>query len=170
MDGESIDARTGLPVASVSAPPELEAWQEQFILGHNDEILRAIAAGEISFDFRPLLMTLAEIKEAFKEQFLGTLSRDDCEQVEDPRERFIVRLEASKPRKGRKGLAGAPEPVVFVVLELTTESLTQQLLIYESPIDVALGKGERVLLIPTGRHYFAYDLETTQKLCRYRIH
>src|SRR5688572_2947759 len=42
-----IDSRTGLPIAVISAPRELEARQAAFVRAFNDVILRGIESGEI---------------------------------------------------------------------------------------------------------------------------
>ena len=100
-----IDSQTGLPLAAAGAtPPELDtASQAAFVRGHNDEILRTVAVGDITRDFRRLLMTRKEVLEAFHDNTIGTLSLD-CPRIEDPHGTFFftLLLQMPKPRKSRK--------------------------------------------------------------------
>ena len=107
LDEEMIDSRTGLPVAGLSAPPELAAWQADYVRGFNEEMLRAVGSGQVTTDFRPLLMTREQIHEAFRDHTLGTLS-PDCPRLEDAGGRFILKLDVPKPRKASK--TGLPRP------------------------------------------------------------
>jgi hypothetical protein len=70
--GQYIDPGTGLPIVGVSGPPQLAAFNDGLMRGHNEAISAAIRAGEITVDFRPLLMS----RRALGESCLGTLSVD----------------------------------------------------------------------------------------------
>ena len=166
---ESIDSRTGLPVMTISSPRELQSWNESFARGNNDEILRAIRSGEIKRDFRPLQMTFSEVQHSLEREFLGTLS-SECPQLNDPRGRFAIRLQTPKPRKVAADSKTARDPLDWVVLEHAPNGPALQLLIYESPVHLALGRNGRVILMKTPHVYLVLDAETSQVLNRYRVH
>jgi hypothetical protein len=163
-----IDSRTGLPIAGLSAPPELAAWQADYVRGFNEEMLRAVGSGQVTTDFRPLLMTREQIHEAFRDHTLGTLS-PDCPRLEDAGGRFILKLDVPKPRKASK--TGLPRPArpPSVLISRPGGEPDKRLLYCEEPVDAALGQDGRVVLIKTCSHYLAYDEETTQILHRYPV-
>ena len=156
-----IDLETGLPIGTISGPRELEESNTEFIRGYNDEILVAIKAGKIKVDFRPLLMTYSEVKEAFQKCFLGTLSIENS-QIEDPSGRFVLRIKISKPRKNSKSLAW-----IFFDQKIGTQS--RDLFIFEPPEDVALGKHGQVFILKTKFLFLVYDVQTTLLLSRYPL-
>jgi hypothetical protein len=167
-DEEETDSYTGLPIATLSGPPELAASNEAFIRGFNDEIHRARSAGEFTIDFRPLLLSRGEVLEAFRTQRLGTLSLD-CRQIEDPRGRFIVKLQLPKPRKGRQRRTTRSEPLTWIVFVRAGARETHRLMLYDSPVEFALGRDGHVVLMKTTCLYLTFDAETTQDLQCFRL-
>jgi hypothetical protein len=63
---DPIDAATGLPIATVSVPPNLALRQNAFASAFNAEISRALMNGEIAVDFRPFLAPAADIVASLK--------------------------------------------------------------------------------------------------------
>jgi hypothetical protein len=59
-----IHEATGLPFVVTHATGRVRLKQEAFIRGHNDEIYRALSAGEISVDFRPFLPRASKLSSA----------------------------------------------------------------------------------------------------------
>jgi hypothetical protein len=168
MDEDMIDSRTGLPLATLSAPPNLAAWQGAFVRGFNEAILRAVESGEVTRDFRPLLLTRKEVKDAFRDRPLGTLSLD-CRRLEDPNGRFVLHLDIPIPRKTSNRGAPRSEQPARILIDHTTGECDRTLLYYDAPVEVALGRDGRVVLIKTDCLFLAFDEETTQILHRYRI-
>lgn len=148
---QPIDAHTGLPIAYLSGPPELAKWQAGFARGFNDEVCRAFDSGEIAANFTPLLMSLAEIKDAFVTHPLGTLSLEN-HRIEGPGLQFTIYLKDS-----------------WIALTTRDGETNPRLMNFEGPTKIAIGKETRVLLILTSHHYFAFDLVTTQILNRYNV-
>lgn len=168
LDEEMIDSRTGLPMDVLSAPPELAAWQADYVRGFNEEIHRAVGAGQVKTDFRPRLMTREQVHEAFRDHTLGTLS-PECTRLEDAGGRFVLTLDVPKPRKASK--TGLPRPARpwSVLISPQGAEPDKRLLCCEEPVEVALGQDGRVVLIKTRSHYLAYDEETAQILRRYPV-
>ena len=158
---DCIDADTGLPLAEVTAPAELAEWRQGFVQGFNDEIRAALQSGGIDVDFRPLLMTRAEIQTEFATSLLGVLSPENP-LIESPSGDIVLELRAPKPRSkaerstwiGHRGPTGGRWP---------------QFLLYEEPTPVALGRNGRVLMLKSSLFYMTFDVVTTQILNRYFI-
>src|SRR5262245_13857062 len=89
--GQMIDPGTGLPLFGISGPPELTDWLTSYAKGHNDAISAALKSGEVTVDFRPLLMSRPEVLRAFTEGYLGTLSTD-CPRLTAPSGEFVLEL------------------------------------------------------------------------------
>ena len=126
------------------------------------------AAGEFTIDFRPLLLSCGEVLEAFRTQRLGTLSLN-CRQIEDPRGRFIVKLQLPKPGKSRQHRTTRSEPLTWIVFVRAGAPETRRLMLYDSPVEFALAHNGQVVLMKTTCLYLTFDAETTQDLQRFRL-
>lgn len=164
LENGAIDTGTGLPIFSFNCPPELVEQLAAQIRGHNDEILRALAAGEISVDFRPLLMTREQIVEDSANNQIGILSLDNPKIV-GPDGRFALYIKIPKPRKNRKS-----EPLNWIVFEPANGEVNEEFSLYSEPESLAMGRGGRVLIIKSSLFYLSYDVETAQSLNRYMHH
>ena len=165
---QQIDSQTGLPIVVMSASQELADWQSAFVQGHNEEILQNIKLGEIKVDFRPLLMTFEQVKEAFQQNSLGTLSAD-TPKIEDPYGRFALHLQISKSRKNSKTVSHKSKPLTWIILSRESETQSRRFYVFEAPVDIALGRNGQVFLIKTQCFFLVHDERTTQLLQRYRL-
>jgi hypothetical protein len=159
--GQEIHPATGLPIATLSSPPELVERNQVFARGFNDSILRGIEAGEIAVDFRPLLMSLEEVRQAFVTHRLGVLSQDSP-RIEEPSGRFRLRLQPPK----KKSLAKRP-PLIWIAIENASGLRDLKFMNYDGPVEVATGREGRVVLFQTDCLYISRDVETTQVLQRH---
>jgi len=166
--GELIHPQTGLPLTTISAPPELMQWRNAIVRGHNEEILRAFEGGEISVDFRPLVMSLDEVKEAFTRESLGILSIGSP-QIDDPNGRFSLYVQIPKRKLAAKTKPAHSRRTIWIGYQPVDGAPARQFMLYSAPTEVALGRERRVLLFKTERLYLARDVETTQPLCRFLI-
>src|SRR5262249_23841646 len=141
--------------------PELAERHQAFARGFNDSILRGIEAGEIAVDFRPLLMSLDEITQAFATHRLGVLS-EDSSRIEEPNGRFCLQWQAPK----KKSVCNGP-PLIWIAFENASGLRDLKFMNYDGPVEVAAGREGRVVLFKTDCLYIARDVETTQVLQRY---
>ncbi len=166
---ELIHREIGLPIARLSVPKERAVWQAEFTRGHNDEIMRALRVGEISVDFRPLLMTRDEVENTFIAHPIGKLSLDQP-RIEDPTGRFVLSLKTTKLRNRNAAACEKTEPTIWIAYDVPPAGEPNPRFgVYAGPLDLALGREGRVLLVKTECLYLAYDVETTQVLNRYLI-
>lgn len=163
-ENSSIDLRTGLPIMSIGAPPELADRISAHVNGYNDEIDRALAAREFDIDFRPLLMSRQQLEKEFFANPLGVLSLENP-RIEDSNGQFMLYLKLPKPRKERKSKAH-----IWAVLEKPKGETHDKFWLYDGPVPVATGHEGKILILKTELHYLSYDLLTTQPLNRYMHH
>lgn len=171
----AIDGQTGLPIAVTYAPAEMFAQQTAFADGFNGEIRRAIDAGEIHVDFRPLLLAEEQMHAAFVHGGLGALTPETP--ISDPASRFSLRVPLPRRRERHRTAAQQPQPAwrmarerarqtPWVVLERPRED-RRELFLYEGPVAIALACGGRVLVFKTAAVYLSIDIVTAQTLNRY---
>ncbi len=159
--GHEIHPQTGLPIATLSSPPELGERNAAFARGFNDSILEGIEAGEFAVDFRPLLMSHEEVKQSFAINSLGFLSAESS-RIEEPNGRFFLYLDTTK----KKTVPKRP-PLVWIVFENASGLRDTKFMHYDCPVEVATGRDGRVVLFKTECLYIARDIETTQVLQSY---
>jgi hypothetical protein len=164
QETDEIDQRTGLPVIVVHAPDALVPQQSEFLRGHNDEILAAISSGEITRDFRPLLMSRREIDSEFGQGSLGRLDLN-TRRLTSLSGDIVVEIEVPKPRRGPPPRFARDRPSWIVLRR--GENPLRRLLVYEGPIEVAVVRDGRVLVLRTDSHDLVYETETSQTLNRY---
>ena len=98
--GQEIDPGTGLPIAHVAAAPNRIGRLAKFLRARiqRAEIAAAIKSGEVTVDFRPLLMTRPEVIRSMSENRIGTLSMDNP-RLEAPDGDFVLELRRAKSKK-----------------------------------------------------------------------
>jgi hypothetical protein len=158
--GESIDPDTGLPVATLSGPPELADSNASFAIGFNDEILAGIRSGEVTVDFRPLIMPRQEVLLALTEFGLGTLSTENP-RVQAPNGDFVLELQLSKKRTKSK--------LTWIRYSHRSGEEWPQFDLYHEPVEIAVGRNGRVLILSTSCLLLTRDVETTQVLISYPV-
>jgi hypothetical protein len=157
-----IDDQTGLPfIDFVQKSDEIEA----LAAGANDEILRAIGKGLITLDFRPLLLSRDDLKNAFGQAFVGLLSLGNPEI--EYRDVFSAKLRSERVRK----MYGIPhDPAkrnVFIELRNGQGKVFRDFALYDDPVELALALDNRVLVSRTASAYSSRDLDTSQILNLY---
>jgi hypothetical protein len=159
-----IDRSTGLPVVVLHAPGSLAAQQAEFTRGHNDEILAAMSAGEITRDFRPLLVSAPDVDRAFKSHSLGWLDMN-TPRLELPDLNMAVEVAVPNPRRGRASRFPRHRPSM-IVLHRNGEA-PKELSLYDGAVEVSVVRDGRVLLIRHKEVDLVFDVETTQILGRH---
>ncbi len=157
--GQMIDPDTGLPLFGLSGPAELSNTNEAIVRGYNDTISDAIKAGEVTVDFRPLLMTRIEAIQALKQGTLGTLSTGNP-RISAPCGEFILELRFPRPTVKR--------PSIWISYSRGDERWPDFAL-YEEPEEVAIGQNGKVLVFRSSRVILTRDVETTQVLNSYLV-
>jgi hypothetical protein len=168
-DSSVIHRETGLPTVLIGSAPGREKWQKEFNQGFNDAISRAIKSGEVTIDFRPLLMTFKEVKQAFERHPIGTLSMNHL-RVEDPKGHFAWSL-GPVQKKGRSGKK--TNNTVWITFEMGS-GMKRSDMTYEGPIEMSLGRSGKVVIckqrISRTRFSFStYDVQTSQELNIYEF-
>lgn len=166
-DDEFIHSETGLPIGTISGPPEVLAGLAAFVSGNNDEILRQIESGEIKIDFRPLQMSCLEVREAFNERPLGILSLDRP-RIEGPDDLFVLWIHTTR-RNAKNPAVSCEQQQRWVAVESSDGERYLPFMPYMAPIEIALGRGGRTLLFKTDSYYLVHDVETMQVLNRYPV-
>jgi hypothetical protein len=155
--GQYIDPGTGLPFLSMSGPPTLAAYHEGLARGHNEAISAGIRSGEVTVDFRPLLMSRPETLTALQECRLGTISTDDP-RLAAPNGEFVFQLHFPRPNVKHKQ--------TWISYRRGNDQWPNFDL-YEGPLAVALGRAGRVLVFKSSSLITTRDAETTQVLNSY---
>jgi hypothetical protein len=150
-EGPCIHPDTGLPVTWLSSPGGSTAGLQSYVQGFNDEILAAIEAGAVAVDFRPLLMSRAEIQRALDRDCLGTLSPDNP-RIRSPGDDFVIQLRPP-----------------WILYSHTSGGRWPKLAAYDGPVRIALGRDGHVLVFETRFLYLTRDVLTTQVLNRYLL-
>lgn len=158
--GQMIDQTTGLPIAQLSAPPALADRQASFAQGFNEVISAAIASGEVTVDFRPLLMTRVEVVRALAECKLGTLSTENP-RIQPADGQFVLELKFPAKKAKKK--------LIWIRYSLPTGEEWPKFDLYDGPLDVAIGREGRVLVFKTASVFLTRDIITTQVLNSYLL-
>jgi hypothetical protein len=157
--GQFIDRDTGLPLAGLSGPTALAEPIGARIRGYNDTVLLAIKSGSVLTDFRPLLMSRLEALSALASSSLGTLSESNP-RIDAADAGFCLKLRLPKPQ--------AKRPMAWISYTRAGKQWPDFEL-FTSPVEVAVGKEGRVLVLKDGHVILARDLETTQVLNSYPL-
>jgi len=155
--GQFIDPDTGLPLIGFSGAPELADFNTALVRGYNDTISAGIESGDVTVDFRPLLMPHHEVLSALRVSHLGTLSMDNP-RVEGPDGTFVLRLRPPKQNAKRS---------LTWISYCRADEEWPNFALYEVPIEVALGRSGRVLIFRSQCAICTRDAETTQVLNTY---
>jgi hypothetical protein len=158
--GESIDPDTGLPTATLSGPPELADSNTSFARGFNDEILAGIKSGEVTVDFRPLIMPRPEVLGALTECSLGTLSTENP-RVQAPSGDFVLELRFPKSK--------AKSKLTWIRYHRRSGEEWPKFDLYDEPMGIAVGRNGRVLVFKTSCLLITRDVETTQVVISYPV-
>ena len=143
----------------ISGPPELVDFNAALIRGYNDTISAGIKSGEVTVDFRPLLMPRPEVLRALEKSGLGTLSMDNP-RIEGPDGAFVLKLRLPKRNAKRNQ--------TWISYRRGDEEWPN-FAMYESRVEVALGRNGRVLVFKSACLLSTYDVETTQVLNTYPL-
>jgi hypothetical protein len=157
--GQEIDPGTGLPLAGISGPAMLAVVNAALVLGYNDTISAGIKSGEVTVDFRPLLMSRSDLLRALEKNCLGILSTENP-RIVAPNDALILQLRLPKRSAKRK----------FTWISFRNGNFeTPEFLLFDSPVEVALGKNGKVLILKTSCVLLSHDVATTQVLNRYSL-
>jgi hypothetical protein len=156
--GQMIDPATGLPVLRMSSSPDLVEWQASFARAHNETIRAALQSGQITVDFRPLLMSRAEIIRALADNKLGTLSEAQPP-LQGPQGDFVLELRFPKPY--------AKQKLTWILYRRRSGEEWPRFALYDQPLDIATAKEGRVLAFQTACLLLTRDAATTQVLNSY---
>jgi hypothetical protein len=156
-EGEHIDPRTGLPYLTISGEAD------DYVRGYNDTVLKASNAGKIKTDFRPLLMTRAQVVAAMKKTKLGVISPDNPV-ITAPGGEFTLELKRPKPLKTKK------KPKQWISFRNREQAWPRwELYDEDNTFSVGVGREGRVVIIKNDYVYVTFDVRTTQVLDRYDV-
>lgn len=164
QEGGEIDPRTGLPLFVVHVPEALAPQQSEFIRGHNEEIAAGISSGEVTRDFRPLLMSRADVENEFEVGLLGRLDLNTAQTTVASRD-VVLEIEVPKARRGRS--ATSPRDRPSWIVRRPGGGAPQRLLVYDGPVEVAVVRDGRILILRGRELDLVVDSETGQVLNRY---